>query len=657
MKTALKYLKNPIVHMAVIALLAIAAYSNTFHIPFQFDDIGTIVQNAKVKDLANVPGFFIGEDSSFASRPLLHATDAVNYYLDGMNTRGYHAVNLAVHIINAILLYLLILMTGRHMRLEEDDVRLLAALSAMIFAAHPLQTEAVTYITSRSMLLATMFYLLGPIVFLRAATAARGRGRYVAALFAVSMLGMASRENFATFPLMLFFYDLLFVSALNPREALRRHYALYLAAALPLGYLAFIILGNTYDRSIDYPGIGIRPLHYIITQFKVHWTYLRLLVLPIGQNADYDYPISRSLFNPAALIAFVGYAGLWAGAVLKARKRPLFSFGVLWFLVTLIPISFGVSLMSLRLGNVIFEHRVYLPSAGAIVAGVWAVLLLTKGRERARKAAVSALVVMSLVFAVAAHARNTVWFTDKTLWEDVVKKSPNKERGHYNLGLALRHEGETQAAIKNFEAAVKYREGKSNVHDFGIVVKDRSHFNLGMLYQERGNIEKAIEEYEMVIKITQKNALAYNNLGMLYRQKGRTDKAIGYYKEALKLEPDNAEFHVNLGNAYDIEDKMDEAIDQYKEAARLDPKNALTHYNLAITYQRKGMEEESQKELEKAVEVKPDFVEAQFALAQIHLRRGEKEEARKYLKNVLRINPNHYWANQFLQTLDEGKTP
>jgi tetratricopeptide (TPR) repeat protein len=655
MKATLRYLNRPLVHIVLIAVLGLIVYSNTFDVPFQFDDGGNIPENPQIKELANIPGFFaVEKPGPFASRPLLHATTALNHYFGGLDTRGYHAVNLALHLINGVLLYLLVFLTGRRLRFEESSLRTAAALSALVFVVHPLQTEAVTYIVSRSTLLSTMFYLLGIILFLKAATSERRKVLYGAGLFVASLLGMASRENFVTFPLMLFLYDLFFISGFSAKDALKRHYKLYLPVVLSLGYFAFIVLSNTYDRSADYPGIGVKPHDYVITQFNAHWTYLRLLVFPAGQNADYDYPISRTLFDFPTFISFVGYLVLWAVGIVLAKKRPVAAFGALWFLVTLIPISFAVAFMGLRLGNVIFEHRAYLSSAGAIAAAVCGIVFLTERSEKLRIAAVSGIVVLSLVLSVAAYERNTVWRSDVSLWEDVVKKSPEKDRGHYNLALAYQNRRMMEEAIEQYEEAIKIRPGVSEAHELGLIIKDKSHFNLGLIYQEMGLLEKALEHYETAIKINQDNAKAHSMIGVLYRKKGRNDKAIEYYETALSLDPDNAEVHNNIGNAYDMEGQTDKAVEHYMAAIRMNPDYAVAHYNLAIAYTNKGLTDMAIEQYRHAVEKEPDFLKAHLKLGGIYLDRGQTGLAREYLENVIRINPKHYGARKLLYEMDKA---
>jgi hypothetical protein len=455
-------LNKPVFHLAVIALLGLLVYSNTFAVPFQFDDVSNITENPLIRDVSNIPSFFRGGSGPFASRPLLHATVAINYYFGGMDTSGYHALNLALHLINAVLLYFLIVITGRHMGFKEATVRLAAFLSSLFFTVHPLQTEAVTYIVSRSVLFSTMFYLSGIILFFRAVTSEKRRAAYIAGLFVASLLGMASRENFAMFPLTLILYDLLFISRLSFRKA-AGHYRAYVPVFVTLGYSVFLAINNTYARSPGLSGWGIEPLEYIFTQFNVHATYLRLLVLPVNQNLSYDYPIARTFFKLPTLLSFLGYVSLWAVGFVLARRKPMAAFGVFWFMVTLVPISFSVAFMNLRLGDPIFEHRAYLPSAGVIMAAVWGMIVLTEKSEAMRKGAVSLLVALAVVFSVATYVRNDVWRSEISLWMDVVEKAPNNAMAYGNLGTAYSRKGQ-------YDMAAKYIRIQMRLH------KERGHY-------------------------------------------------------------------------------------------------------------------------------------------------------------------------------------
>jgi tetratricopeptide (TPR) repeat protein len=556
-----KILDMPLVGLALVVLVGIAAYSNTLQVPFHFDDRPAIEGNPLIRQLSNVPSLLAGTEGIFASRAVMHATFALNYHFGGLDTTGYHAVNIALHMLNGLLLYLLVLMTGRHLGRDEKATGAVAFLSYALFVLHPVQTEAVTNLVNRSMLLSTACYLSGMLLFLRAVTSERRRGLWVAGLFAVSLAGMGSRENFATFPLMLLLYDLFFISGFKPREV-ARHYIAYLPVLLSLGYMAHLALGSTYAKREAIAGIP--PVQYALTQLKVHWTYLRLLLFPVNQTLDYDYPVAKSLLELPALVSLAGYGALWAGGIALARRRPVVAFSVLWFLIALLPISFIVALTDLKLDDVIFEHRLYLPGAGAMVlAGAAIDAAATKVKQRWRlagKAVVPLLLVLPVLLAAATYHRNAVWHSDVTLWEDAARKAPGKARPHNDLGIA---------------------------------------------YKNSGELEKSIEQSEIAIRLDPNHVTAYINLGNSYYSMGMLDRAIDYYRSALLFRPYYTEAYYNLGVAYQNKGLSHRAIRYYERAIELNPSHVNAHLNLGIAYLERGSLGLAQKEFERVLQIMP----------------------------------------------------
>jgi tetratricopeptide (TPR) repeat protein len=520
-------------------------------VPFTFDDDANIVDNHLIRDFTNIPLLFAGLKGPFASRPLMHATFAVNYHFSGLDPASYHAVNIAIHLINATLLYLLVAMTGRRLGYDEKDVLTAAVLSSLVFVLHPVQTETVTNAVNRSMLLAATFSFLGLILFLKAVTVQRRRGLYIAALFIVSLLGMGSRENFAAFPLLLILYDMLLISKFDFRQVVR-NYKAYLPVLLSLAYMVHLAINNTYGKS-SAPG-GIPPLDYALTEFNVHWTYIRLLFFPVNQTLDYNYPVARTLLEFRTLVAFLGYLGLWAGAALLARKRPVASFLVLWFLIILLPISFGVTFLDLRLDDVIFEHRLYLPGTGLLVLICVSILATTNRIKRrwdiAGRILVPVFMACVMLLVSGAYARNLVWKDEISLWQDVVQKSPRKARPHNNLGYA---------------------------------------------YYQNIQADKAIEQYEIAIDLNPDYHLAYNNLGVVYEARGLIDERIEAYRAALRIDPEFAQAHINIGRAYLDKGQFDKAIYHLNAAIKLKPYNAQAHSAISKVYEKKGLIEMAER--------------------------------------------------------------
>jgi tetratricopeptide (TPR) repeat protein len=550
--------RSTALHLALMLLLGVIAYSNTFNSPFQFDDTMIIPQNPAITDISNIPSFFAGKSGPFASRPLMLATLALNHYFGGLDTTGYHAVNLALHLANAILLYFLILLTGRHLGYKEEDARLASVFSALLFTLHPIQTEGVTYIVSRSMLFSATFYMLGTILFLKAVTAKSKRGLYIAGLFVVSLLGMGSRENFATFPIALVLYDLLFISELKPGKAVK-HWRAYLPAFLGLAYLGHLLLNNTYDRPAEYPGEGIPALQYVLTQFKVHWTYLRLFIFPVNQTVDYDYPLAKTLFELPVLLSALGYIGLCASIFFFARRRPVVSFSIAWYLLIFTPISFGVAILDLRLGDVLLEHRAYLPNAGlCALAGAGTVCISRRLNAHGHKMLIASLVLLCLVLPTLTYSRNAVWRSEISLWSDAIAKAPDKARGYNNIAMAYQGRGMSGEALKNFKLAIEKEPNYT-----------LAHYNMGSIYGKLGRLDEAEESLLKALKLQPNYGHAHNNLGNVYLLKGDMGKAEDQFKLAIRYRTDNYEAYRNLALLYQLTGEKEKALELLRIAEEL----------------------------------------------------------------------------------------
>jgi hypothetical protein len=349
---------------ALLAALVLIAYSNTFTAAFHFDDNPSIVDNGSLRHLTW--DSFVGQFSG--TRPIVNLSLFLNYQLSGMNVIGWHIFNIGFHIANSIFVYLLILWTlnlpSLSMRYGGGRSKRMALFGALIFALHPIQTESVTYIISRTELLATFFYLAAFLFFIRGILSQKF-GYYIGCFF-MSFLAMGSKEWAVTLPAMLLLYDFLFIADGKLKPILSRLPA-YILSALPWAYVAY----NMMNSNMSGAGFGITgqnnitPWTYQLTSFNVLWTYIRLLFLPINQNLDYTYPLARTLFELPTLLSLVGHLCVVAVSLwLYVKKRwTLIPFGAAWFYITLSPTQSFVPIL-----DVIFEHRLYLPSIGIFIS-------------------------------------------------------------------------------------------------------------------------------------------------------------------------------------------------------------------------------------------------------------------------------------------------
>ncbi|CAG1065372.1 TPR repeat-containing protein YrrB [uncultured bacterium] len=352
---------------------------------------------------------------------------------------------------------------------------------------------------------------------------------------------------------------------------------------------------------------GISTHDYLVTQFRVMATYLRLLVLPVGQNIDYDYPMFSSLFIPEVLASFALVSALFFGAIwLFVRflrggsgHLALISAGTLWFFTT---ISVESSIVPIK--DLIFEHRLYLPSAGAAIAASAGVFFLADRFTgmSALRALAAACVVLVLPLSVSAYMRNGVWENEVTLFEDAVSKSPAKERPRYNLAWAYHRKGELDKAIEHYSGTLRLAPEK-----------EKAHYNLGLIYQGRGETEKAERHLLEALRIKPEPA-AYYNLAMLYHSSGGLERAISSYRDAIAAKPGYEDAHYNLGAALMETGDLEGAALHFSAVIRLNAASADAFYNLGKVYAKKGDRKKAALAFSETLRLKPGFSEARAEL-------------------------------------------
>jgi hypothetical protein len=370
-----------LVAFGVIAAITVIAYSNTFTAVFHFDDMPSIVDNYLIKRVTaeNISAILQGV------RPVVYLSLMLNYALGGLNVVGYHVFNIAVHIANSFFVYLLISRTlglpALRDKYDTGQSRRMALFAALLFSIHPVQTEAVTYIISRTELLATFFYLASLLFFIKAVR--DRKPAYYTGVFVSAALSMASKEWAVTLPAILMLYDYLFLSDRSVKRVFS-HWSAFLLAAVPWMIVAsnLNLMTNTsvgFHMAAKPDGVRITPLAYLFTSFNVLWTYIRVLVLPIHQNLDYTYPVSQTLFVFPTLFSFIGHLAVVGTAFWLFKKKgwTLVPFGVAWFYITISPTQSFVPVADL-----IFEHRLYLPSIGFFLMFVTAVEMLARQLQK-----------------------------------------------------------------------------------------------------------------------------------------------------------------------------------------------------------------------------------------------------------------------------------
>jgi protein O-mannosyl-transferase len=488
--------------LAVLLIgLGLLVFLNTLNNSFHYDDFPQIVHNQAIKDAHPVKAIW----DTFPSRFTAFFSFAFNYHWGGLDVRGFHALNIALHIANAFLVW----------RLASLLIApgLVSFFAAAIFLTHPAQTEAVNYIFQRSVVIATFFYLATLVFYIQARriqTDHEGKGPwivfYITALV-MAALAMISKEMTCSLPFVILLVECLFIKSTKSRWMW----------VLPF-FVGLLIIPLTTIRSLKFwempkaaqsvNNSGVTVAQYFMTQLNVKMIYLRLLFLPIKQSVIYDYPaIAKSLFEWPVMASAVVVAGLLGLGIILRRIFVPACFAILWFLITTFPESSFIPI-----NNLVCEYRLYLPMVG------FAVLLsalIFKIVEQKSGLAIRLLSVVVIIFSVLSFQRNKVWANEFTLWDDAVKKAPQNQMGYLNRGA---------------------------------------------YFHNIGNLEAAMDDYNMVVGLGPITAVTLSNRGGIFKAWGQYDLALANFDLAMQINPSYAGTYINRASTYALLGKYDLAF-------------------------------------------------------------------------------------------------
>lgn len=549
-------------YIAIILLAGISAYANSFAVPMQFDDFTTI--GAAFTNYSK-GGF--GLSSPDASRWVADLTFAFNRYIHGSQVGGYHFLNLYFHLSAALVVYgLLNLLIETCVSITSGDsqasffARFVPFGAALLFVCHPIQTEAVTYIAQRYTSLAALFYLFSLYSYIRARRAMvlypesplfpKRMSWWMVFAFS-AILAMKSKQTSITLPVM----------AAMLEGTCFRGYLLKKPAfiILIIGLLIIVPIQEFYSHNSDTSQSisqilqqassetsTISRYSYFLTEQRVEMTYLRLLLFPVNQNLDYDYPLFTSIKAWPVFTSLILHLLLF-GLALFHLVRPkrtsnnnglttetamrLVGIGIVWFYLTL---SIESSLIPIR--DVIFEHRLYLPSVGFFIAVTSGVGWLASKRKWLQRGAWCSIAMFALILTASTIIRNKVWSSEFSMWQDVLEKSPNKARVRSYAGLHFAKHMMLNEAVQNLVRAVELDQANDRYriylnHTVAMIAGFEKRSSNGRKYQtETELVDPAL--------IGPWLAVSFNNLGLAYEVLNNPDKAKSNYYNAIGENPD-----------------------------------------------------------------------------------------------------------------------
>jgi Flp pilus assembly protein TadD len=658
----------------------IAVYARTFGVPFIFDDVPAIVQNLRIREWS--------WDLLASERPLVELTLALNYALGGLHVAGYHVLNLGLHLGCGWLLFDVARRTFRLTNVLVDREDATAFFAALLFLVHPLQTESVTFVIARSELLMALCYLATLDLVLLAETRPERRHLLWAAAVATCACGMTAKPIMVTAPLAVGWLarwvlapaakpGLRFASTPPVSEAPRR-WPLHLGlVATGLVLLAVLAARRHPGAGFD---IGIEPLDYFRTQLGVTWHYFRLLVWPVGQRIDYDWPLATRWSDPAVLVPALAWVlvllALWW---LARRRRRAATFWLGFALLVLLPSSSVVPIADLAC-----EHRMYLTVGG------FAVLTALAGGGAAAWAprAVGGIGIgigVAVALSSLTIARNELWRDPVALWTDNLAKTPAKQRVYRNLAEAYQHRGDQagmrRVAMAEVEALQQLQRkdprdarvltglatalaGVGRIDEALAAVTAALRLDPrdpvtraahGGLLLQLARPEEAVPQLEMAAALIEGHVgwverdtrrLVQVNLGWAYAAIGRTDDALRILRRAAA--DDNVSALNNLGSVLGRVGEWEEAARVLERAQRRDPDDANVQSNLGWVYANLGRLKEAEALLERAILQQPNEPSAHGNLGWVRLRAGDPAGARHALEVALTLQPDTPWVVNML---------
>jgi len=562
--------------IALLAIAVVGVFYNGLDNGFVWDDQVQIVNNPWIKDVAYLDDLFSSdvfrhyqtvEDTNYY-RPLAHVVYMATWQLFGASARAFHAVNLLLHL--AVTLLVLPIaqrllsapsLPGKEGRLEgaasgpqDPSLGWAALLAALLFAVHPVHTEAVDWISGMMEPLYTLFGLLSFYVFLDLEKRRRRASLLLSALLFLAAL--FSKETAVLLLPLFLFWDLSRKQELSIKKLRHRDYLPYLVA------LAFYFAMRTraLDRLVP---LDMHPelttYDCVINIFPLFAQHLWKLVWPVDLNVFHVFRPVRSILEPRALLGLIVSVCYLLSLHWWWKRDRLVCFSLLLILLPLVPFFYirGVA-------PVLFaEQHLYLPSLGFVLLPARMALRAASAERNLRYGVWVSCVVVVALFCVATVRRNPVWKDNLTLWSDAVSKSPDSGFVHESLAGAL---------------------------------------------LERGRVDEAIRHYESTLgSETAPSARVYNNIGVAYSEKGWTDRAIEAFTRSLEIRPEYARAHLGLGIAFYQKDWTSKAIQEFRLAIEYDPYLVDAYHNLGVAYIKLGNQSEAEKAMRQASKLDPEY--------------------------------------------------
>ncbi len=561
--------------LLAVLVLGFFIYSNTFDNEFIFDDRNMIGENPVIRQM-DIPTIFNHSDGRFIG----YLTFAANFHFHQYDVKGYHVVNLGIHLINGLLVAWLVLLISRLPAFKSGTLHThrmkISVLTALLFITHPVQTQAVSYVVQRFTSLSTLFYVLSLCFYLWARLASLDDRpnwtiilRYILA-FTVFIMGVLTKESVYTLPVMIAVIEFGFIHNIKlshvPKWIWIMCTAVFvlLLAIVVRFYTVTDIFSPVYAYALD---VTLNSWTYLISQFPVMLAYIRVLAYPVNLILDYGVIPATSILNAYVLLSLVIVMLIIASAIKYKNRFPNFSLAVFWFFITL-----SIESSIIPIADLMVEHRLYLPSIGFFLLMIVTVFSLFKGRW--------IIIPIILFFGLAAEyshltwERNNIWQDAFTMWNDNVEKTPLNPRPYSSRGIEYSVRGELEKGFADFNKAIELNP--NYVNSLG---------NRGKYYQSKGMFKEAALDYTRALESDAGyEHIWLNNRSTIYTSMGEWELALDDVNQSIELIPANINNYLKRGDIKRELGDFEDAIDNYSMALQLNPSYGIALFNRMKTY-------------------------------------------------------------------------
>jgi tetratricopeptide (TPR) repeat protein len=625
---------EPIKTLTLICFCGVILFFATVHSPFLYDDSHAIEDNPYIKNLSQFQQM-VGVQNIF-NRPILLLTFSVNNALGQLDVFGYHLINIMLHLCVGIVLYFLTmeLVTIEKLSLSKIFQRLPLVVS-LIHIFNPINIQSITYLSSRSSVLVTFFYLSSFYLFIRFINYKEkkinkwGNLLYLVAGLFLFYLGLGSKEIIVTLPII----AILYLWVRSSSKSLQKFIPELLLILIPLIiYLLYryIDMGNLFVIKNDpYSHIIDREL-YLVTQIKAIISYYLIKILfPINLNFEPDMRLVSGILDwewMACLIIAVCLA-----IYIFKQKSILLKCAFTWALITILPTS---SIIPLK--QIVTEHRSYLPSIG-ISLGLGILFLRAASINRLMHPIIIGILIF---YGFLTMKRSLDYRSEISIWEDTVEKSPYKSLVHNNLGTAYLSKNELKKAKNSFGISSALSPSSPDPY-----------INLGHIHSRNKEWDKAKLKYDLALKLGANRSQIFFHSGLMRLKLKKPEEAIPFLLEAIRIKNHRSVYHHELGNAFRLMKQYDSALKSYRKVLKLESNHVEAQNNIAVIFWKLNALDKAEVEFKKALAME-DKNTIHKNLANVYIAKKQFSKAIPHLKTLIGRNPNDSRARSLLHVVE-----